>query len=248
MKLVEIITPTVRTSRPRVGDLRNAVRRGSQQPKSPIERVGRGSYADAYKHKKRPGTILKVGRYSSSPQSDGYLSYINEIISTNEMATNPYFPRIYDVRVYPTLPDWERPKRDQPAGEYVIEMERLEPTTVLSSAEVSAIGRKIFKSWNEEAMKSHGRTYNDGEDDQQIRLYRARYLAVHMSAAVGKYGPNIHDVHDEKLLEAIELIERVSAKPGMFLDMHEDNIMVRRTSIGPQLVIIDPLADSGALG
>lgn len=51
-------------------------------------------------------------------------------------------------------------------------------------------------------------------------------------------------IRDPELVQAIQLIQQVALKSrGYFrADIHEDNIMVRPTSLGPQLVINDPLS------
>ena len=61
------------------------------------------------------------------------------------------------------------------------------------------------------------------------------------------YSSNLRqEIKDPHLLAAIEFIKKVAREENYGTDLHADNIMVRRTSVGPQIVINDPLGFSQA--
>jgi hypothetical protein len=51
---------------------------------------------------------------------------------------------------------------------------------------------------------------------------------------------------DPKLLQSMDLIKRLMAKHPFQDDLHVNNLMIRRTSLGPQMVINDPLSPKGS--
>jgi len=181
-------------------------------------------YAAAYKHKSRPGTVLKVGKFHATPFEDGYLSFVQAVLRNNRSAGNPYLPRIYSVKVYrPKSKDGEELR----GGQYFVEMERLYKMRDLRPEELMAIGSRIFKSWN---------------DDENEPWQLARYLG----RACRGDRMILDDIKDKKLLQAISMVHGIEKRKrnisDIELDMHDGNIMFRRTNVGAQLVITDPLA------
>lgn len=234
MKLVELeLTPTkkaVKTSqRP---ELYGATYNAATKEKSNLKALGNpGAYAAAYEHKKRPGTVLKIGKFHDSPFEDGYLSYVQSILKANRSAGNPYLPRIYGIKVYRMKPikgsDGEMftPR----GGQYVVEMERLYKLTELSKEEITAIAEKIFDNWD-----------NWGDERRQVyNLVRKLDRAVKRHEELGQ-------IKDRQLVRALAIIHNIEKRKrnisDIELDMHEGNYMFRRTNVGPQLVITDPLA------
>lgn len=68
-----------------------------------------------------------------------------------------------------------------------------------------------------------------------------RYIAIITQ------GASIPDkIADPNLVQAIRLIRQVVSSNDVFgLDIRADNCMIRNTSVGPQLVITDPIVDMG---
>lgn len=227
MKLVELeLTPVKKSVRTKQRpDMYHPVEVGAQRYGSNLTQLGNpGMYAAAYEHKKRPGTILKIGKFHSSPFEDGYLSFVQAVLKNNRSAGNPYLPRIYGVKIYRPQ---EKDGKELRGGQYVVEMEKLYKMRELSPEELMVIGSKIFKSWN---------------DDENEPWQLARYLG---RAARGDR-TILDDIKDKKLLQAISMIHGIEKRKrhisDIELDLHDGNIMFRRTSIGSQLVITDPLA------
>lgn len=228
MKLVELeLTPVKKAIRTKQRpNAYSPIEQHSNQLGSNLTQLGQpGLYAAAYKHKNRPGTVLKVGKFHGTPFDDGYLSFVQAVLRNNRSAGNPYLPRIYSVKIYrPETKSGEEPLR---GGQYFVEMERLYKMRELRPEELMAIGSKIFGSWN---------------DDENEPWQLARYLG----RAIAGDKMILGDIKDRKLLQALSMIHGIEKRKrhisDIQLDMHEGNIMFRRTNVGAQLVITDPLA------
>lgn len=234
MKLVELeLTPVKKSIRTtRSPDAYGAVYNAATRSNSNLVPLGSpGAYGAAYEHKKRPGTVLKVGKFYDSPFEDGYLSFVQSILKANRSASNPYLPRIYSVKIYRAKPVKAKDGEmyTPMGGQYVIEMERLHKLDELSKEELIAIAERIFPQWDEQGNEHH----------QLSALLRAIGRA-----AQGK--PELKQIKDRQLVRALALIHNIEKRKrnisDIEMDMHGGNYMVRRTPVGPQLVIIDPLA------
>ena len=51
-------------------------------------------------------------------------------------------------------------------------------------------------------------------------------------------------IQDKKFLEAIEFLQETAKNANYEFDLHRENMMIRRTSVGVQLVLNDPLGFS----
>jgi hypothetical protein len=85
--------------------------------------------------------------------------------------------------------------------------------------------------------------FPDNKIYYDVRPYIFRNLAKMMSENI-KTG-NYSNVLDSNLKGALNLIRKIIQKSNgnITLDLHKDNIMVRGTPSGPQLVITDPLVE-----
>lgn len=245
MKLFEIVSPQVRTVKPISRDMRNRLSDNDSQAQfsgtvdnKSIKQSGGGSFADVYTHKKRPGSVIKVGKYSTdTPEQDAYLSYINLLVTDDRMASNPYFPRVYDVKVYPYDEEFSRTKAH--LGEYVIELEKLEHMDVLSTDELNSLSNRIFKDWKRDGphiAKSQFSHLPSAWRLQAALVYMMREAVMHF------HGEEMEQyVRDPKFAEAALLVRELINRRHIVDDLHINNVMVRRTSVGPQLVITDPV-------
>jgi hypothetical protein len=58
---------------------------------------------------------------------------------------------------------------------------------------------------------------------------------------------NYTNIRDDQLKEALMLIDKIIEEhPGWNEDLHIENIRIRGSSTGPQLVLMDPISDGGA--
>lgn len=183
---------------------------------NPLTVKGSGYFAAAFTHNKKPGVIVKIGRFDERPQDDGYLTYVQSILKNDRITSNPYFPRIYSVKVY------RNAANKYEGGRYVIEMEQLHPLNKATPETITAFGEKMFNYW-----PSHG---------NMINIMQNLRLASHRDRDA------ISNIKDKKLLQAIAIISNIQIKNQNGLDIKDSNCMVRYTSTGPQFVITDPLA------
>jgi hypothetical protein len=107
-------------------------------------------------------------------------------------------------------------------------MEALEEFDVLGYKEYDAILNRLF-----------------GEPNEPGDKVAASDIARAISKVIRK--GNFTGVIDKLFIQAAQIIravaQRVDPKGGIsdLIDLHSGNVMARRTSVGPQLVITDPL-------
>lgn len=183
--------------------------------------VGGGAYASVFK--KSPGTVMRIGKYDPKGSSDAHMNFISHILENNLISNNPYFPRIYKaliVRV-PVKPNqYDESKKLQYQYVYVTEMEKLVPFSKLDEQQLEAIADRIFDTKMADYLKNKQDLVIDIPETLHILLSKNK----------------LQDIKDPKLKQALEHIDETYGA----LDIHEENIMVRLTNIGPQLVLTDP--------
>lgn len=233
MKLLEIIaTPQTKSITPKVVDqneilpIRASFGKATQKGK--VDYLGGGAFANVYQHKKRPGTVLKVGVIGSSGV-DGYVLFLNTIFHNERMQSNPYFPKVYNIKTYQV-----RPNRT----EYVVEMERLYELMNAEPEEIYSIGDRLFKDYEtlREAFLDEYR-----KTDYFTGNFEERDILAGLISRVVQRKISISHIQDKKFREALALIGNITKRTQHFSDTHSGNFMIRRTSVGPQLVITDPL-------
>lgn len=172
--------------------------------------VGAGGYAT---QKADEHEVTKHGKIiSQSLDNDAYFTYINTIVNDKTMQDNPYFPKVYNIKVY----------NQNNKNSYKIKMEKLININKLSNEEIKAISEKIMPD-NWIAM-GIGDTVND------LLRYIREFLRKKVSTK------------DKEFFDAINSISKIRNDNHDFrYDFHDENIAIRRTSVGPQLVILDPL-------
>ena len=106
-------------------------------------------------------------------------------------------------------------------------MERLEDFTKLNDTEMLAVWETIFKS------------------DTPSREWLDRHsLSIEMAYSLkdAVRENNYDNIKDSKLIEALKLIQNIKESHSDFAyDIRAPNIMIRRTPVGNQLVLTDPL-------
>ena len=221
MKLVEIFDMTpVKTTRD-VSD-----HRGRHVMSGGSEVLGAGGFATALKNKsdKRIGTVYKIGSAAQlDPRHRNGLRLVktpkeDAYLSYLEMIdsldhVNPFFPKIYGLKVF-----------QDPSGNifYQVEMEKLTDLNKIDPQMSSDMMDRYFA------------------EDSFIRKETDNIgYALLMVSDVEAYRDSILD---ETLREALDLIEHRVIPLGFRWDLGSNNVMVRLTSVGPQLVFTDPVA------
>lgn len=176
------------------------------------EELGGGVTAQAFKSDK-PNTIRKVSYHKSL--NDAYIQYIKVILQHQD---NPFFPRIYNAKIY------KEPKTthsqykhyffaNEASYALFIEMEKLIP---LKNPKMINTAPHIFRQL--------GLDYKDYDKS----LWDNPYFIEEIK----------QESNNPQFVEAVNILEPLFDK--FISDLHKNNMMVRLTSSGPQLVITDP--------
>lgn len=175
------------------------------------EELGSGVSAVAFKSDK-PNTVNKVS-YHSNP-NDGYIKYIKEIMKKKD---NPFFPRIYNAKIY------------KEGNQYALymQMEKLLPLPIPSdenpSPKLEGMGERLFS--------------NLGLD--------WKYYSREIWEDPRKLVKLAKETNNPQFAEAIKVIYPLTLRYGS--DLHRKNFMIRLTGVGPQLVVTDPVTPSLAV-
>lgn len=231
-------------------EIRKVEVKSDRHPGSAIDRdkdteyVGGGSFADAYANPKRtPHDIRKLSnRPRDAHDIDGFFYYI-KALEQNPDNTNPYFPRFRQIKVYINRDEatWSDGKTDPRRDEitYSVQMERLEDMRQLSNKEKKAIYRRIFGDNFKDAMRSLDTVERYGSHPWNEPMLTVIQQAIkHAGSRAGLNGYMV----DEDFIRATTFIKKIADKYSIGLDLHDENIMVRRGPTGLHLVLTDPLS------
>ena len=203
------------------------------QKKGGAERLGRGSYAAAYSNPKRtPQDVRKVSDPQFESNIDGFYFYM-QALKDHPDNTNPYFPRIREMKVY-TDPEKEKLT-------YSVQMERLDDMRKLKhKTSFESILRRLYGDNMDNAKQ-----FLDGMSNHP---YGEPLLSIVIAAVKQEMNPLYELIVDKNFLRATKFIKQTSEKMHLGLDLHDENIMVRHSPYGPQLVFTDPLSWQQKLG
>lgn len=220
--------------------------------------LGSGRHADVFSHKTRPDSVIKIVSLPDM-RKDSTIAFIEYISQNGRAASNPYFPRVYNIRSY---------ESEKGKDFIVMEMERLFPFSPHSVEEVLALGEQMFYDFEvgyRRIKRSHWNTqlsdkvsdptlkvrYNE-HDIEGISHYLINCLAAHLISAsktvnrfrnhIRKYSGMIVNIKDPKLKEAIMVLRGIMRSDiGGENDLTISNVMLRRGPTGAQLVFTDPI-------
>lgn len=200
-----------------------------------VKTIGGGAFGTAFQHESRPGEVTKTSKPTKDLTGDGYYKYISTILKNNRMQSNPYFPKIYGMKVYQTPDEWYF---------YVVKMEKLYPLTDLSEDEMAAI---VEKTLHIKHFTPDDASASLNDVDETLRKVIA---TIERGIGHGNHQnfPNKRDVtaltniKDPQLKQAVMVSKQFTRSGEHNNDIHSANVMFRRTQHGAQLVITDPLS------
>ncbi len=179
--------------------------------------------SEVYVDTKHPNRVLKVVPIRN--MNDPYYRFLRMI---EQHQNNPFFPKIYGIKVYDTTNQLEYGTElyDIPHYYLYVFMERLQPITVLDPQHAYQL------------LDSLGIEYSGKlTDDLSLRSLLSNKM-VRQYLRQTTVNPQFK--------QALRLLEPMIKHYGG--DLHIDNFMIRLTGVGPQLVIVDPLyPDFGAI-
>jgi len=209
----------------------------AQNPKT--KNLGTGAFASAYRHKDNPFDVVKGSKASKEP--DGFRAFYDAIAKDKDAQSNPYFPRFRAMSKY---------KGQDDRKSYIARMEPLEKYQSLSLGEREALLNRLFSDHGKDVMKHYfaeEHPYNEHRwlDDED--LYSMEVLAWGIREAIENdlWGDELRwEIEDDQFKEAVEFLRNTAKEIGYDNDLHYNNLMIRRTSVGAQLVINDPFGMS----
>lgn len=241
MKLNELqtITPQDLTPKPTKANPYHAMK--NLQPGEDMRALGMGgSFAKAYVKPDEPGTVTRVTKKLLDPKHDSYFKYISAIAKSDRIQRNPYFPKIYSVKIAPDIRGNQM---------YSIDMERLLDWDTLSAEECVMLGERMFFNFAGFAKEYVARRKEivPAERRDQVSLKSKGTAGFVLLKAIEKcinHGEEVATyIKDPRLKEALIILRSLIKKDrDMYPDIHDGNIMVRRGPGGPQLVLTDPVS------
>lgn len=230
MKLVELLedlraTPSKRDFYSAVDSLEKT------KTKTGSRRIsGEAAYGRVYDLPRETNSVLKIARHPESKiEMDGYFSFAKRIMHME----NPYFPKIDELNQ----------KLVSGNGEpyYTVKMERLHRLSDLSVDEIHAVLSRIFgRMLSDEEQKQFLLKNTQSQQRKRPDVWQIA-LATFMERAV-QDDALTKQLQDAELVQALKML-RVFWKNHHYLDIdNHDNIMVRRTPYGAQLVFTDPFS------
>ena len=182
------------------------------------EHIARGQTARVFKSTK-PGAVVRIGFLRSL--DDPYLNFLKLIL---EHQDNPYFPRIYNAKLYRT--GEKTGGAGDPVFQLIVEMEELLPVDDPKIADAMTHKLKELKVLPPNlSLSGH--------------IARPKANIAIRQAFDHKTDMIINQTPDEQFAEALRVLQPLMYQHG--LDLHMDNIMARLTGTGPQLVLVDPI-------
>ena len=172
-----------------------------------------------------PGTVIKQA-YITGPH-DPYLQFI-KIIEQHQ--DNPFFPKIYSSNMVEAEVEGKDPE-----DILVLKMEKLHPIT---HPKLRSSAKRIYQSLGFELTPQDERTIaaiKDRDPNITIKILNNKMKGLFK----GQRPKEGFDTLNPQFVEALRILGPLVRKLGS--DMHEGNMMFRLTSVGPQLVILDPV-------
>ncbi len=189
--------------------------------------TGRDDKNDPHMFKKYNHTPL------SSDKIDGYDVFIRYLIDND--IENPYFPNVYNIT-----------KIDDNTGKHIttykveklLKYSQVTIEDLLTILNVSFIHDE-YTTNTIAAMEANIKSY---EEDEWFYNSKLQDLSSMIANRVehGLYAPST--IRSEPLKKALKILNTIRAEKSLKVDIHQENVMYRRTGKGVQLVINDPFS------
>jgi hypothetical protein len=202
--------------------------------------LGSGGDARTYGNQDEPGTVTRVTRTTQDPKKDSYFKYLSTIAKSDRIQRNPYFPKIYNVKIV----------RDNKGNQaYSVDMERLLDFDTLSAEECVMLGERMFFNFAGFAKEYVARRKEivPTQHRDNVSMKSKGTAGFVLLKAIEKcinYGEQVATyVKDSRLKEAMMILrDLIKRDEDVSPDIHDGNVMVRRGPGGPQLVLTDPVS------
>lgn len=192
-----------------------------------------GWYSGGYTNPRDPHEYVKTTHKPSHLHDDAYYLYVAAISHLQQKKYyNPYFPIVYQVRVASDPRGLDRPRY------------RLEKLQNPENYPVEAMVGMVEALFVDPSKIITSKT----EVSEKNKMTIWRNIAAQLDDCLhGNNAEAMSNIKDPVLKQALTVIHKLLQKRGTFEpDLHGNNIMVRGTPYGPQLVLMDPISDAGA--
>lgn len=187
-----------------------------------------GSQATAFKHLNKLNIVVKTIIINHRREADPVIRFV-EICMDN--LDNPFLPKIYTAKLYSMDNDVRQ--------SMIITMEELFPVAGTKS-KLTDMTLPILKQlriypdqWDEEHPLYNLFDINDRSIGMIFDVVMEMFIDTKLRDWLKQNTPN------RQLAKAIKLLDPLF--DAHYPDMHQHNVMFRLTSVGPQLVLMDPI-------
>jgi len=202
-----------------------------------------GNFARVMPVKNNPHLIRKEEKRYTDPNKNAYFQYVWTL--KKHMASNPFVPRIYVAKE-------ESDPKNPALKKFTYIMEKLihpyeaasktEGNSQFSHEALMGLGDRLIKNFDERLAQRLKRSQRTPQQIEPLELWQFIIGFIERAIENDAYG----ELADEQLIEACQIVlgaQYYTRKSGGVggNDLHSDNIMVRLTSVGPQIVITDPI-------
>lgn len=224
MKLNEIIDTKISTEKIDRLDINKNYSDNSKNSRS-------GYFSSVAPSENDPHMVDKTSRFAIAHELDAYLIYAKEIAQSKIASHNTYLPRIYEINS--KIDDTKLSLSNY-------KIEKLIDHSEVSIEEVLPIFSHLLG--DERIAKLYAIAKEEDEPDEYF-IERVLYTISDLSHLAVQYSSQGKLPDD--YYEALKFIEEIYIKHKKYvkkLDFKPNNFMFRRTPVGLQLVITDPLA------
>lgn len=228
MRLYEIINTVAKTRKMSVPFSIDTMKDKKAKADQDFFNTAKGAYAYGKENPKDPHEFVKSSFMPSKLEIDAYYQYVQAI--RPYIKDNPFFPRVYVIDIKQDSTGLQIPR---------YHIEALKSYEEFSIRSIVGIGESLFNDFHFEYDLDDENHVYDAWNGVLMRVNRL------LLDIVSGYGPT-RAAQSPKLIQACEVIQEVlGSNPKFKLDTHSGNFMLRGTSVGPQLVITDPMHDGG---
>lgn len=187
-----------------------------------------GWYSGGQTNPRDPHEFIKKPHLTAKLDKDAYYKYVMEIRELKQQGYhNPFFPQVYNINIVQDPKGNQRPR---------YRIEKLQQGDSFPARTLVGMYERLF---NDEFDQRN----LEGVSNRSYAVWRE--IANQVNRAVER--SNYTNIKDDQLEEALLLIDRlIQENPEWNVDLHVNNIRVRGSSVGPQLVLMDPISDGGA--
>lgn len=183
--------------------------------------LGDGAFCLVYQTSHRARHVYKVCTEFHPKDHDGYMIYLKHVILKNQ--NNPHVPKIYGVNTY----QYTDPFSGHLKFRAIIKMEKLHDYRDLDDFSREKVLNKQY------GITATPRLDDDGDD--QWLYYLDNFLMN------GRFEEKLN-IRSPKLLKILTQVAKQHRKYKVDVDIHEGNVMWRRSGRKFELVITDPLS------